>query len=82
MYKNHLLYETGSDACLSFLISNPKLILSCHNTLTLNHFLVSDTLKRHHAMSAANKDIPPYLPIPHVRDMLIPLASRFGFVFS
>lgn len=34
------------------------------------------TLKKHDIAAKKNKDIPPYLPIPHVRDMLIPLMER------
>ncbi|XP_066919549.1 LEM protein 2-like [Clytia hemisphaerica] len=37
---------------------------------------ILDALKRHHILCQTNKDIPPYLPIPQVRDMLIPCASR------
>ena len=28
-----------------------------------------------------NKEIPPFLPIPHVRDMLIPFEKRYTFLF-
>lgn len=42
------------------------------------HFVerIIDTLQRHHEVCQTNKDLPPFLPIPHVRDMLIPLSKR------
>ena len=42
------------------------------------HFVerIIDTLQRHHEVCQTTKDLPPFLPIPHVRDMIIPLAKR------
>jgi len=37
---------------------------------------IIDTLKRHQIVCMSDTEIPPYLPLPHVRDMLIPVAKR------
>lgn len=38
-----------------------------------------DILREHHEASKAEKNLLPYLPIPHVRDMLIPPSDRFAY---
>lgn len=47
-------------------------------TRQILHFVerIIETLQRHHEVCQLNKDLPSFLPIPHVRDMLIPLAKR------
>ncbi|XP_048589660.1 inner nuclear membrane protein Man1 isoform X2 [Nematostella vectensis] len=37
---------------------------------------IIDILRKHHNACQNDKDLPPYLPIPHVRDMLIKPANR------
>ncbi|KAL9972027.1 hypothetical protein ACROYT_G018266 [Oculina patagonica] len=37
---------------------------------------IIDILREHHEASKAEKNLLPYLPIPHVRDMLIPPSDR------
>jgi len=39
---------------------------------------IIDILREHHEASKAEKNLLPYLPIPHVRDMLIPPSDRFA----
>lgn len=36
-----------------------------------------DVLREHHEASKTDKNLLPYLPIPHVRDMLIAPSDRF-----
>lgn len=39
-------------------------------------WFVLDILRKHHEACKTDKDLPPYLPIPHVRDMLIKPSER------
>lgn len=40
--------------------------------------LFLEVLKNHHNQCRKNKDLNPYLAIPHVRDMLIKPSDRYG----
>ena len=40
------------------------------------HWCSLDVLKNHHNECQKNKDLSPYLAIPHVRDMLIKPSER------
>lgn len=48
------------------------------STLKADAIFYPDILREHHEVSKAEKNLLPYLPIPHVRDMLIPPSDRFA----
>ena len=50
--------------------------------LTSAMFVFLDILREHHQASKTEKNLLPYLPIPHVRDMLIPPSDRCLVAFS
>lgn len=54
-----------------------KLQHSCQSRFTCKAFdLFSDVLRSHNEACQENKDLQPYMPIPHVRDSLIQPQDR------
>ena len=50
--------------------------------LTSVMFVFLEILREHHQASKTEKNLLPYLPIPHVRDMLIAPSDRSLVAFS
>ena len=61
--------------CRQHLHSSLELLSKSYIYLLLN-FKFLDILREHHEASKTEKNLLPYLPIPHVRDMLIPPSDR------
>ena len=79
-HRHRRLSENYFEPCL-YKLFEPS-FLATKLKLTSIIFVFLEILREHHQASKTEKTLLPYLPIPHVRDMLIPPSDRSLVAFS